>query len=165
LVSRLSDAIDTAVGAIGGRGWRGDALSGSPLTQVTRIAVESEAVPRMLAWSAAAAAVAFVAGVATTVLTDPIDWNEQQWGNAAEWVGGLGTAFALFLGLAILARDHGNAERAQVDLVGAWAEPTYDVRQPGDPRVEQAKFGSRYGMPVNYPLRWRNWRTRFTPRG
>ena len=34
------------------------------------------------------AVVAFVAGVAVTVGTDPVDWNEQQWGNAAEWVGG-----------------------------------------------------------------------------
>jgi hypothetical protein len=86
------------------------------------------------------AVVAFVAGVAVTVGTDPVDWNEQQWGDAAEWVGGLGTALALLLGLGILARDHADAERGQVDLVGAWAEPSWDIRRATEPRVEQVKI-------------------------
>ena len=84
--------------------------------------------------------VAFVAGVAVTVGTDPVDWNEQQWVDAAEWVGGLGTALALLLGLGILARDHADAERGRVDLVGAWAEPSWDIRGATEPRVEQVKI-------------------------
>jgi hypothetical protein len=67
--------------------------------------------------------------------------------NLAEWVtaiaeslGALGTAGALVLGLVILFRDHRNHERAQVDRVGAWAEPTYERRPPWGERVEQAKI-------------------------
>jgi hypothetical protein len=66
--------------------------------------------------------------------------------NLADWVtaiaeslGALGTAGALMIGLVILLRDHKNAERAQIDCVGAWAEPTYERKPPGEPRVEQAK--------------------------
>jgi hypothetical protein len=58
----------------------------------------------------------------------------------AESVGAVGTAGALVIGLVILFRDHKNAERAQVDLVGAWAETWYERRLPGEPRVEQAKI-------------------------
>jgi hypothetical protein len=58
----------------------------------------------------------------------------------AESVGALGTAGALVIGLVILLRDHKNAERAQVDLVGAWAEPTYERRPPTQPLVDQAKI-------------------------
>jgi hypothetical protein len=72
--------------------------------------------------------------------TDPVDWNEQQWVDAAEWVGGLGTALALLLGLGILARDHADATRGQLDLVGAWAEPSWDIRGATEPRVEQVKI-------------------------
>jgi hypothetical protein len=68
-------------------------------------------------------------------------------GNAAAWlaavaesVGALATAGALVIALLILRRDHRNAERSQVDLVGAWAEPTYERRPPWDERVEQAKI-------------------------
>jgi hypothetical protein len=68
-------------------------------------------------------------------------------GDAAAWVaavaesvGALGTAGALVIALLILLRDHGNAERSQVDRVGAWAEPTYERRPPGGERVEQAKI-------------------------
>jgi hypothetical protein len=57
---------------------------------------------------------------------------------AAESVGALGTAGALVIALLLLHRDHRNAERAQVDLVGAWAEPTYDRRPPFGERVEKA---------------------------
>jgi hypothetical protein len=67
--------------------------------------------------------------------------------NLADWVtaiaesfGALGSTGALVIALWILFRDHGNAERAQVDLVGAWAEPTYERRPPGGERVEQAKI-------------------------
>lgn len=80
--------------------------------------------------------------------------------NLADWVtaiaeslGALGTAGALVIGLVILLRDHRNAERAQVDLVGAWAEPRYERRPPGDPRVEQAEITSSCGTPASY--RWK----------
>jgi len=86
------------------------------------------------------AVVSFVAGVIATALTDPVDWNEQQWGNAAEWAAGVGTVLTLLLGLGILARDHLNAERAQVDLVGAWAEPIYEPRGFDQPRVDEASI-------------------------
>ena len=72
---------------------------------------------------------------------------ELQWGNVAEWVGGIaewvgaiGTAGALVLGLLILLRDRANAARAQVNLVGAWGEPTYEHKRPGEPRVEMAEI-------------------------
>jgi hypothetical protein len=59
----------------------------------------------------------------------------------AEWFSAVGTVGALVIGLVILARDHRNAERAQVDRVGVWAEPTYERRPPpAGPRVEQAKI-------------------------
>jgi hypothetical protein len=57
-----------------------------------------------------------------------------------EWIGGLGTALALLLGLGILARDHADAERGQVDLVGAWVEPSWDIRGATEPRVEPVKI-------------------------
>jgi hypothetical protein len=67
--------------------------------------------------------------------------------NLADWVtaiaesfGALGTAGALVLGLVILYRDHTNIARSQVDLVGAWAEPTYERQPPWAERVEQAKI-------------------------
>lgn len=56
----------------------------------------------------------------------------------AESFGALGTAGALVLGLVILLRDHTNAARSQVDLVGAWAEATYDHRPPWAERAENA---------------------------
>jgi len=66
--------------------------------------------------------------------------------NLAEWVtaaaeslGALGTVGALVIGLVILLRDHRNSECSQVDLVGGWAEPTYERRAPDEPRIEQAK--------------------------
>jgi hypothetical protein len=58
----------------------------------------------------------------------------------AESFGALGTAGALVIGLVILLRDHRNTERAQVDLVGAWAEERVERRVPGEPLVEQAEI-------------------------
>lgn len=58
----------------------------------------------------------------------------------AESLGALGTAGALMIGLWILFRDHRNAERAQVDLVGAWIEPRYERRAPSLPRVEETSI-------------------------
>jgi hypothetical protein len=96
-------------------------------------------VQRIAIWFAIAVAF-FAAGVATTAATDSVDWDEQQWGNAAEWAAGIGTVLTLLLGLAILARDHANAERAQVDLVGAWAELRYDTQGFDKPRDGQASI-------------------------
>jgi hypothetical protein len=56
----------------------------------------------------------------------------------AESVGALGAAGALVIALLILLRDHGNAERSQVDRVGAWAESTYERRPPWSELVEKA---------------------------
>ncbi|NEA34989.1 hypothetical protein [Streptomyces sp. SID13031] len=50
-----------------------------------------------------------------------ICWGRSaDWGSVAEWVGGIGTAGALILGLLILRRDHTNSERVQIDQVGWW---------------------------------------------
>jgi hypothetical protein len=66
---------------------------------------------------------------------------EPQSANVADWVTAIAESFgALGTAGAIVFRDHRNAERARVDLVGAWAEPTYERRPPGEPRVEQAKI-------------------------
>jgi hypothetical protein len=67
--------------------------------------------------------------------------NVAEWvGAIAEWVGGIGTAGALLIALSVLLRDRGKAERAQVDLVGAWGEPTYERAELGEPRVENAEI-------------------------
>jgi hypothetical protein len=63
-----------------------------------------------------------------------------QWGNVAEWAGALGTAGALLLAIWLLGQDRRNAQRAQVDLVGAWGEPRYERRGPDAPRVEQTRI-------------------------
>ncbi|TCC19993.1 hypothetical protein [Kribbella sindirgiensis] len=54
-----------------------------------------------------------------------ICWGRSlDWGSLAEWVGGVGTAGALLLGLRILQRDHASSEKAQIDQVGWWYGPT-----------------------------------------
>jgi hypothetical protein len=62
-----------------------------------------------------------------------------QWGNVAEWVAAVGTVGALLLALWLLAQDRRNAQRAQVDLVGAWSKPMYERKSPDAPRVEKAQ--------------------------
>lgn len=66
--------------------------------------------------------------------------GDLQWGNVAEWVGALGTAGALLFAFWLLGQDRRNAQRAQVDLVGAWGEPRYERRGPDAPRVEQTRI-------------------------
>jgi hypothetical protein len=73
--------------------------------------------------------------------------GEVQWGNVAEWVGAIsefvaafGTTGALVIALVVLLRDQGKAERAQVDAVGAWGEPTYERWGRADALVEDAEI-------------------------
>jgi hypothetical protein len=56
------------------------------------------------------------------------------WGSVPAWLG----AVSLLLAFRIFWRDRSNAERSQVDLVGAWGTTEYERRSP-DPseRVEQ----------------------------
>lgn len=55
------------------------------------------------------------------------------------WVAAVGTVGALLLALWLLAQDRRNAQRAQVDLVGAWSKPMYERKSPDAPRVEKAQ--------------------------
>jgi hypothetical protein len=47
------------------------------------------------------------------------DWKDVDLGSLPAWLG----AFSLLLAYRIFRNDRTNAERAQVDLIGAWAEP------------------------------------------
>jgi hypothetical protein len=49
------------------------------------------------------------------------DWKDVDLGSLPGWLG----AFSLLLAYRIFRIDRTNAERAQVDLIGAWARPTY----------------------------------------
>jgi len=53
-------------------------------------------------------------------------------GTVPAWIG----AFALPLALIVFIRDRGNAERAQVDLLGAWTSPRHEFRAPDNPSRE-----------------------------
>jgi hypothetical protein len=127
-------------------------------------AVECPPVRRIVGYLGLAV-VAFVAGVAVTIGTDPVDWHEQQWVDVAEWVGGLGTALALLLGLGILARDHADAARGQVDLVGAWQNRLGTYEELPSRGSNRSRSKSARGTPVNYLSRWRNSAIPFTPPG
>jgi hypothetical protein len=52
------------------------------------------------------------------------EWKDVDLGSLPAWLG----AFSLLLAYRIFRIDRTNAERAQVDLIGAWATPTYDRR-------------------------------------
>jgi hypothetical protein len=56
------------------------------------------------------------------------DLGDVDWGSLPAWAG----AASLLLALWIVYRDHKNAERAQVDLVGAWAEIEHHPRSPDE---------------------------------
>jgi hypothetical protein len=53
-------------------------------------------------------------------------------GTVPAWIG----SFALPLALIVFIRDRGNAERSQVDLIGAWTFSKYEFRVPDDPSKE-----------------------------
>ena len=56
------------------------------------------------------------------------------WGSVPAWLG----AGSLLLAFRIFWRDRSNAERSQVDLVGAWGTTEYERRSPDAPeRIEQ----------------------------
>jgi hypothetical protein len=60
-------------------------------------------------------------------LDDVLEWvGEADWGSVPGWLG----ALSLILAFVIFRRDRQNADRSQVDLVGAWGEATYGRRAP-----------------------------------
>lgn len=65
-----------------------------------------------------------------------LDWDsattwlrDLDWGSVPAWAG----ALSLWLAFTIFRRDRRNAERAQVDLVGAWGTTEYERRFPDAP--------------------------------
>jgi hypothetical protein len=56
------------------------------------------------------------------------------WGTVPGWL----AAGSLILAFVIFLRDRRNAERSQVDLVGAWGEGTHELIAPGEAEVIQA---------------------------
>jgi hypothetical protein len=64
-----------------------------------------------------------------------VEWGHLDWGSVPGWAG----ALSLLLAFRIFLRDRSNAERAQVDLIGAWGTTQYEIKWPNDPgRVETA---------------------------
>ena len=58
-----------------------------------------------------------------------MDWaGDMDWGTVPGWLG----AGSLILAFVIFRRDRRNAERSQVDLVGAWGEGAYELVKPGE---------------------------------
>jgi hypothetical protein len=57
-----------------------------------------------------------------------IKWDGLDWGSLPAWAG----ALSLFLAFRIFLRDHSNAERAQVDLIGTWGTTQYEIRMPDE---------------------------------
>lgn len=69
------------------------------------------------------------------------------WGSVPAWLG----AGSLLLAFRIFWRDRSNAERSQVDLVGAWGTTEYERRAPDiSDRVEKVSVTSSSEMQANY---------------
>jgi hypothetical protein len=87
------------------------------------------------------------------------DWKDVDLGSLPAWLG----AFSLLLAYRIFRTDRTNAERAQVDLIGAWAEPAGTWREFLSYEVSTQPYIS--AMRVSSPSRSRCSRTRSTQRG
>jgi hypothetical protein len=70
----------------------------------------------------------------------PAAWlGDLEWGNVPAWLG----AGSLILAFVVFMRDRRNDDRSQVDLVGAWGEPEYQVAMPGTAEVVKATIHIR----------------------
>jgi hypothetical protein len=83
-------------------------------------------------------------GTMRLVVFDAINLDKVGWGTWPEWVAAVGSVLGLmsvFLAWRVLKRDRDNADRAQVDRVGAWATAAYERRGPHQtPRIEEAEI-------------------------
>ncbi|MFI5840348.1 hypothetical protein ACIA8K_11645 [Catenuloplanes sp. NPDC051500] len=72
-----------------------------------------------------------------SVTTNVVDWLGQlDYGTVPAWLG----ALSLLLAYRIFHRDRISSDRAQVDLVGFWAVPSWDRRSPMDAMVETCEI-------------------------
>ncbi len=74
--------------------------------------------------------------------------NEIHWGSVPAWIAAAGSLLAslsLVLAFLVFRRDRENAERAQVDRLGAWATATYERRFPDIPNPPRVEVGEVTG--------------------
>jgi hypothetical protein len=80
------------------------------------------------------------------------DLDPAWWGSIPAWLG----AGSLILAYIVFRRDRVNAERRQVDLLGAWATATYERRLPHEvPRVEECQIVGHIRNASELPIRIR----------
>lgn len=98
-------------------------------------------------------------------------YEEWQWGTAADWVGAIGTAGALLLGLLLLAREITTNRRKDADNLVAWSNMgtvTAGERERWGRLVHATNTGTRpIGAPaVTYKNKLGRYQTKFlTPSG
>lgn len=82
-----------------------------------------------------------------------MDWlSKLDWGSVPAWLG----AGSLILAFVVFARDRGNAERTQVDLVGAWTTVVWAMSEPHQtPRVEEGMVTAHLRNASQLPVRVR----------
>lgn len=82
-------------------------------------------------------------------LVDLPDLSPAWWGTVPEWL----AAGSLIIAFAVFRRDRVNAERRQVDLLGAWATATYERREPSAERVEACRVVGHIRNASELPIR------------
>lgn len=78
-----------------------------------------------------------------------MDFTDLDWGTVPAWLG----AASLILAFRIFLRDRGNAERAQVDLIGAWTNVEYECSWPACPRVVEGTVTAHIRNASQLPVR------------
>ncbi len=62
-------------------------------------------------------------------MSDAADWlRDLDWGSVPAWVG----AVSFVLAFKIFLRDRTTTQRQQVNLLGLWMKPTWDIKMPGE---------------------------------
>jgi hypothetical protein len=81
---------------------------------------------------------------------EPLDLDDLDWGSVPAWLG----AGSLILAYMVFMRDRTSSERAQADLVGAWATVEYERSAPDvSPRVESGMVTGHVRNGSELPVR------------
>jgi hypothetical protein len=78
-----------------------------------------------------------------------MDIIDLDWGSVPAWLG----AGSLILAFTVFLRDRNNAERAQIDLIGAWTAVEFERRWPDNPRVVEGTVIAHIRNASQLPVR------------
>jgi hypothetical protein len=78
-----------------------------------------------------------------------MDFSKWDWGSVPAWFG----ALSLILAYTVFRRDRVNAERAQIDLVGAWLTVAYERSWPGESPVVEGTVTAHIRNASQLPVR------------